>query len=656
MPVHAGFGVGLLTVAIYLVVLWVPGGVAGALLGLRGWLLAASAPVITYFIGGSAGPLLSMLGLRYDGFSFGVCAVIVVALCATARWLTRRRKPVEDTPRPGDWLRSSHAVVAVFVLAAAAAGATMVIGGMHWLDSIPQDWDAAFEANGIRYIAETGDGGLFSMANINWYDPANSVFYPNAYHLVATLVYTASKASIPMVLNANTVLVPGLLALGLVTTVRAFRGRVSTAYYVALIAVAATAGVYENMVRGPLLPYGLSVALIPVAIVALYKFLERPALDTGALVVMTTVGLLEIHSSAPFGIVALFLPVLAQHWWRRGKLIGRDVLCLVVVSVCAMIVAAPELLGALHSASAFPSVVWPAHASPPQAIGNLLTFTHAQPYPPFVLTIALWVGLIAGRKLNRLAWTLGSALLAGGLYVAVAAYNSQLIISMTRAWWDDAYRLIVLAFIPLAIIAAHGMTQLQDLLITFFRWVTRQRARQAVAGCAAVVLLVAFVGLSHGLYYRVNSTTVRAGYGTAPTVKQNDMVISPNEVLAMQKLATLVKPGDRVMNDRWDGSVWTYAISGVETVAGHYDATALAPEINLLANDFNQYDTDPAVRAAVANLHVTYAMVDTGFVRANGSRQAGLTNLDHCDFLVPVYANPSATIYRLVPPGTGQQG
>ena len=38
------------TVAVYILLLWLPGGVAGAAAGLRGWVLAASAPLITRFM------------------------------------------------------------------------------------------------------------------------------------------------------------------------------------------------------------------------------------------------------------------------------------------------------------------------------------------------------------------------------------------------------------------------------------------------------------------------------------------------------------------------------------------------------------------------------------------------------------------------------
>lgn len=658
MPVHASVLADAITVAVYLLTMWLPGGVAAAVLGVRGWQLAASAPLVTYFMAGLAGPLLHAAGLRYTVLSFLVWALVVVLLCGVARWLTVRRRDFDRRraqPVCPGWLRSSHLVVAGVVLASAVFGCYVVVRGMGWLDSIPQDWDAAFHANGIRYIADTGDGSLFGMANVNLYDPPNTGFYPNAYHLVGALVYLLNHASIAAVLNANTVLWPGILALSLVTLVRSFGGRVTTACYTALIAVAGTAGVYENMFRGPLLPYMSGLILIPVALVALHRYLERPDFDTGAMFVMAAVGLLLVHSSTLFGGSILALPYLVQRWWGNRARIWPDVRRIVVVGVCAGIVTAPALLGALGSASATPSVIWPVTMTTAAAIGALLVFQHIEQYPQIFLAIGLWVGLISFRRLGNLRWVLGSAALSGALFVAVSAYGNKIVIDVSRPWWDDRFRLIVLAFLPLVVIAGHGMAVIQDWLRHLAQRVTKERLTpQRLTAAVAVVLLAVFLVATKGLYHSIDEATVNLCCGTEPNVNQHDMQVSPDEVRAMEQLPALVGPGDRVMNDRFDGSVWMYAIAGVHAVAGHYDDNGVAPEVDALEQDFNQYDTNASVRATVAKLHITYVMVDTGYVRPWLSRATGLANLNDADFLQEVYSNPDATIYRIVPPGTGQ--
>jgi hypothetical protein len=652
MPIHPSVLADVTTVGIYILTMWLPGGLAAATLGVRGWQLAASAPLATYFIAGEAGPLLHAIGLRYGVVSFACCAVVVILLCGVARWLTLRRRDFADRPAPAraGWLRSSHLVVAGVVTVSAAVGCYVVIRGMGSLDSIPQDWDAAFHANGIRYIADTGDGGLFGMQNINLYVPPNTAFYPNGYHLVGALVYLESHAGLAAVLNANTILWPGILALSLVALVRAFRGRVTTACYTALIAVAGSAGVYENMFRGPLYPYMSALVLIPVGLVALWRYLERPDFDTGTMVVIAAGGLFLVHSSTLFGGAMIALPLLVQRWWGNRTRIRPDVRRLVAVGIPTGIVAAPALLGAVSGVGA-PPVFWPVQLTTAAAVGSLLLFQHIEADPQIFLAIGLWVGLISYRRLGPLRWVVGSAALSGALFVAVAAYDNRIVHAISRPWWDDRFRLIVLAFLPLVVMAAHGMAMIQDWCRHLAGRVVGQRlSPQRLLGVVAVALLAVFLVVTRGLYHSVDESIVNLGYGTQPGIDTHDMQVSPDEVRAMEQLPALVRPGDRVMNDRYDGSVWMYAIAGVQAVAGHYDDNGMAPEIDMLAKSFNQYDTNPTVRATVAKLHITYVMLDSGFVRTQLSREPGLTNLDKADFLVKVYANPDATIYRLVTP------
>jgi hypothetical protein len=70
--------------------------------------------------------------------------------------------------------------------------------------------------------------------------------------------------------------------------------------------------------------------------------------------------------------------------------------------------------------------------------------------------------------------------------------------------------------------------------------------------------------------------------------------------------------------------------------------------VGLLESRFNEYDRDPAVRAAVARLHVGYVMVGEGFLRDYSTRASGLTDLDGAPYLQVVFRNDAATVYRIV--------
>ncbi|NBH03973.1 DUF6541 family protein, partial [Amycolatopsis sp. SID8362] len=121
------------------------------------------------------------------------------------------------------WTRRAHLAVGACVAIATAVSIAVVVSGRGGTTAVFQRWDTVFHANGIRYIAETGDGSLTGMGTINWY-PEGS-FYPNAYHLVGALVYQLSGTSVPVTLNAVTMPIAGLFALALVALVRQLGGR-----------------------------------------------------------------------------------------------------------------------------------------------------------------------------------------------------------------------------------------------------------------------------------------------------------------------------------------------------------------------------------------------------------------------------------------------
>jgi hypothetical protein len=652
------------TVAVYILLLWLPGGVAGVAAGLRGWVLAASAPLITYTIAGLFGPWLSMVGIRWSVLAFLAATTVVTLLFGGARWLAvRRRRSLQPQERPSAesktiglpsaeptitplWKPSANFAVAATVLAAAAIGVYVFARAAKGLSAIPQDWDALFHANGIRWIAETGDGGLFGMSHVNWYEKAPGIFYPNAYHLIGALVYKVTGAPIPVVLDAHTAIIPGMLALTLAAMIRHMRGRAVTAGCTALVVASATSTTYDTLWRGPLLPYATGLVLTPVVAILLVRFLDQPHIDTGMVFTGSVLGLLAVHSSTLFGALLFLLPLLAQHWWERPRRIGRDLLRLVPAAVLGLVVASAQLFGALNSYNALPTFSWPAEFTVSHSVGSLLTFQHLGPYPQMWLAVGLWIGLLTLRRLGALRWIGGAALLLGALFVITASFNTELVKSITRPWWNDQWRLIALATLPLCVIAGHGLAVIQRCLGTALARLGGRRVRPAVSVVAAPVAGLLVLGalglLADGFYVHRNVSTVAAAYADGPAVNHG-------KYAAMRWLGSVVKPGERVMNDRNDGTAWMYAIVGVRSVVGHYDGTWIGPDAALLADSFNSYDDNPAVREAVARENIRYVMIGRGFIREYFRRQPGLRDLDGAAFLEKVYENEDAVVYKLRP-------
>ncbi|MBB4687009.1 DUF6541 family protein [Amycolatopsis jiangsuensis] len=656
-------------IATYLAVLAVPGGLIGRAAGLRGWALAGLAPLLSYAVTGLAGPWLAKAGLPYTVLTAAVCTVALAAVAYGARRLLVARgwlRAGAEEP-PSAWTAREHWAVAVCVVVATALSIAVVLSARGGTTAVFQRWDTVFHANGIRYIAETGDGSLTGMGTLNWYPDGS--FYPNGYHLVGALVYQISGTSIPVTLNAITMPVAGLFAVSMVALIRQLGGRAVHAGCTALVAAGATTGAYESVSSG-LLPYALGIVLTPLAVVALQRFLVRPGVDTGLVLALTADGLLIAHSSALFGAVLFALPLVLQRWYRSlrrrpvdgvpdgrsaGRVLGGDILRTVPVMLVSVLLAAPQIFGAIgFTSGSYPYYGWNSNLSIPHSLKLLVTFQQVLNRPQIWLTVLLVAGVLAFRTLGRMRWVLMSALGISAFFVLVASYGYlPWVVSLSRPWWNDRYRLMALAAIPLCLLAGHGMAELQRWIARLARSGAWARSRPQVlarlGAVTGVVVIAAMAVLTGGFYRSANATAVSFLYYNGPEGSVTPPV-SADEIDAIARLGTMGIPArEKVLNDRMDGTAWMYALSGVHPVAAHYDGGGrVSPDAMYLARHFRDYDTDPQVRAAVHRLDVHHVLVGSGTIRKDTPIAPGLTGLDGRDFLRLDYRNPGAAIYTIV--------
>jgi hypothetical protein len=642
LPVLGASDIGL--VLFYLVVLLVPGLLLGAAARLRGLSLVAAAPLLTYAVAGLAGPWSTALGI---GWSTGVLAVVTLAFAALVLGLRllAGRFDGERPPLPRAWDRADPGVAGV-VVAAAVLGASAVLGGLRRISTIPQDWDAVFHANGIRWIAERGDAGLFGMSRTNWYEPGTAIFYPNAYHIVGANVRQLTERDLPAVLNAHTALLPGLAALVLAALVRRFGGSAVHAAGAAL-AAASVSALYDMLWRGPLLPYTTGAVLTPLFVVLVADLLDadRPSRRAGAaaLLALGVAGLLCLHPAMLFGATVLAAPYVLVRWVRRWRALPREVGLVVLAVGAGLGLSAQQIAGSLYSAGNFPPVDWPADLTWDAATVQLLTFSHAGPDAQWWPTVLGAVGLLVCWRLRGLAWVVVPLIVFGTLFVLAASLDEPWVNSLTRPWWNDRWRLAGVFALLACVLVGHGLAQLHVALTAAGRALLRRSegAGRRVRPVLGVLVLAVFVLGSGVLYLDRNATKMAINTGEGPAV-------SSDEVAAMRGLADVVPPGARVLNDRYDGSVWMYALSGVEPVAGHYDGTGLGEtDVGLLQTSFNRYLVDPDVRAAVRRLDVQYVYVGQGFLRGDGVRAPGLTDLDALPFLTVAERTEDAVLYRI---------
>jgi hypothetical protein len=527
------------------------------------------------------------------------------------------------------WYRSRHLLLGGAIVVAAAVGLVAMYTASKAFTAIPQWWDAGFHADAVRFIADTGNsspGAIKAFAA----PAATSYFYPNGFHVLDATVYSLGHWSVPQVLNAGNGCQVGVFALSLACLVREVTGRPALAITTGLLAGAFTNFPYDVLVWGPLFPFTAAVAVLPAVLALFVRLVAVPTVGRIAVTALAVVGLTAVHPSVTIAAVLFAAVFLAQRWLTARRVLA-DLRTLGVLAVVAGVLGVFQVLGTVTASSAT-VVGWPPTESAGAALGKLVTDSGSLPLPEWWLAGLVLVGLLAVRRAVALWWWLVGA---GGfalLFGFAASDGAPMVHTLTAPWWGDSWRLAALATPGLVVLAGIGLTAIAGVL--------RFRA-------APVVVVLALIAVTHGLYVQRNTQRLAQLFPDGP-------VVSHADVTAMSTLATMVPPGSTVLNDPYDGSPWMLALDGLHPVFGQplilpQDAPGVGAQRMLLLDRLNRMDTDPTVREALRDLHVRYVYLGGGFLTPQLSRAAGLRGLDSVRGLTLVYANAQARVYRVTP-------
>ena len=635
------------------VVTMLPGLALGLALGLRSWLLIAAAPLLSFGIIGIAASALALLGLRWSPLAFAVTTVVLsVCVVAIRVVIARRSRPTETAVAPTvRWGRVHHAGTALAVLVATVVGIGVTVVATHGFTTVPQIWDAVFHSNAIRYIADTGFSDPAQLRNLN-NTMTSDYYYPNAFHVAMATVVMATGSAVPAVIDMSVVLFPAFLAIGIVALVRACGGRPALAAAGALLACAFTAFPYDLLPWGTLLPFIMSVALVPAFLALLATMLDRPTGRAAMLPValgIGGIGLLALHPSGAVAAALFAIALLGQTYVRRRPR-WSDARTLGATVATATVLGAP-LLRASFVAASGPGFDWPATLQPADAMGQVLFLSHDQPFPQYWLVALMIVGLFRRRTLEPLLWFVIVGVLFVGLFVLAASYSGTLVAVLTRPWWNDSWRFAGMWTLAAVILAATGTTGVVDGVMVVLRRMLpplrraseRLRVTASAAVLAAVAVLVAL--LTNGFYVGRNEVRLAQAFTDGPAV-------SIDERIAFDRLAQLVEPGGLAMNDPYDGSAMMWALDNVQPVFASpvitpQEVPTMDPDRWLLFNLFNRLDTDVAVQRTVRDLGLQYVIIDNGFIAPARDHAPGLRDLEDVKSLQLVYDNPDARIYAI---------
>ncbi|GLZ40636.1 DUF6541 family protein [Actinokineospora sp. NBRC 105648] len=636
-----------MNVLVVLLAFWLPGLVLGTAIRLRGWTLAAIAPALT-FGGVSLGVVFfGKLGITWNLLTVAAWFVGLSALGALVVWLVARRSPAEPVEEyetelsPRRLTTGGHLVIGLGVAAGIGVGVLTFLRGIGNLNWLNQDWDAPFHANAIRWIAEHGNAspsGLGTIANL----PAQSdYFYPDTYHALLSLVLDRVGIDMPHLLNFGAM--AGVIAWPLGVAALGVAWRMPSVGVAAAAAVSTWFGTfpYDSLWRGPLWPYVAGIALVPAVLAAVRLLFVGRGVGGPIAIALATAGLVGLHTSIAFVLAGYFAVILLTvlirlepiDWARSWKpLVGTAVLGMVFVVIL--------VLPSLYNAAGVTSAIWPSEATPAEAFGQFVLFSPSSAFPQWWLGIPAAIGLILMFRHRSMVWLALSYLAFGGLYAVTVSLESPLIQKITGPFYNDAWRLAALMALAGALAIGEFVWTITEAAVAQWHvFADRSKTTPYIAVGAAALVLLILAGLS-GAYVNRNATRLAAQHHDGPTV-------STGEREAYAWLGQHVKPGEHVMNDNLDGSVWMYALAKVQPVEWTYYGNVAGTDAALLTQDLNKLDSDEDVRAAVRRLGVRYAILGSGYVRPGKSRAAGLIELPSVPGVKQVFENADAIIFEL---------
>ena len=638
----------------HIAVLWVPGLALALAVGMRPWIAAASAPLLTYGIATVAGPFTATVGLRWGPTTLILAAVLASVLAVTFRFLPRRLRllsGVDDpTVAPGAPGLGSDLAMAAGVLIGGVVSVAASLAGMGSFATINQDWDAVFHANTVRFILDTGDADPTALAAINDFE-LGSFFYPNSFHSVAAVTGELTGAGIFQLLNVPIALLGGIAGLGLAVLMRTFGARLAAAAAVPVLLAAFASFPYDVSWRGPLIPFAMGVALLPAFAVLTETTLatRRPAsfLLTG----LAACGLFGLHPSVAVVGAMFVVALLAARWWGHRQRIRSDLICGGILALLTVVLGIQQILGVLGT-RVIDVQDWPAVTTPGRAFGDLLVLNHDSIFPQYWLVVLMLIGALGIGRIRALWWWLAVTAAFVGLFVLAAAYEGPWVAKLTGLWWNDRYRLAAIAVLGFAVLAANGVVVAADRVVALLgksSRVARLPRRSAVAAASAVILVM-FGTLSSGFYLPPNVARMSSAYQDGlPYAAGVNVTTADRE--AMEELARMVEPGQRVMNDPNDGSALMYALVGVQPMFGHITPNPLdkGPDRAALVLSFNCLDSDPDVRALVDEYDIGYVFQGGALLRPGMERFPGLLGLDQVDSLERVWSDETDMlgIYRI---------
>ncbi|GAA3659003.1 DUF6541 family protein [Microbacterium marinilacus] len=617
----------LAPLAVFTALLYLPGGAALWLMGLRPAVALGYAPLLTTAYVGVVTAVCAALGLPFGAIPFAAGAAALVAVVAGIRLVRGRGRLRLARPRRVRW---------PWVLGALALNALVV--GVAYVRHIPSaeapvyQYDTIWHLTVIRWFLESGDYSSLDAGLVD--GTAGGHFYPAAWHALVALTSELSGASIPAAVHGS------LLALVLIAWPTAIAWLTRTLFGPSRVQWAAAAGLSFLPAVFPIgfLGYGVlysnlfGYVLLPAALIAVVAMLRAvsgkasrmplPALT--AVVVAVPIAFVFAQPNTAFTLIVLALPfavltldrLLCRAVARRGRgwlrPAGHAAFAAVFATAWVVIHDSPFL-------DRTTAVNWAGGAPSTDAAGEWFAFADLTK-PQWLLLAFVLAGIVIAVRYGPSRWWLVSAAIGCLLYVVAAAGTATSSQSLRNYlvgfWYTDPRRLAATAAILLVpYLALAVATGVWALVRAWRRRSGPSRSPRTVAAyrrwgtaAAASVMMatLAFDATIGGL-----ALGTRAAHIAEAAAATDAQWYSPAEAAFVSKAEGIVGH-HRVANDPFDGSAMAYSLGDLDVyftaLPGNWMGTQTADQ-RLIRERLKDVATAPEVCEAAERAGIRYALV-----------------------------------------------
>ncbi len=645
-----GLWFGTLT-ALFLLI--TPGTIVARITQLTWPVAIAVGPALTYGVVALAIIPFGALQIPWNGWT---ALATLAAVCVVATGLqmvfARYRDTEAESRGIGRW-------PSVVVAAGVLLGALLIMwagyrGLTHW-QSIPSTWDAAWHANEVRFILDTGQASSTHMGELRNVETHQPLYYPSVFHAL-TAVYCQLTGAAPTTgytltsLAASVWLFPSSAA-----TLTWFLLRPSSTQWFAAGVSATAAALSASFTSVPYVEFGVAAmpnlaaygVAIPTFVLIASTLRHRDRIPAA---VLALVGILSVHLTGGF-VVILFLVgwYLLDAVWHpvRGRL--ADVLTLAAVVVPTAMILAPQFLGVLRQADIIAGHAFPSFKSVKQGVIDalLLHTRHLNDFPTQYGLVALSGIGMAILLYKRIWWPPAVWLVAtvATIYSGAPFRNplGRAIEAFSQFFYNDPRRLSAVVTMVVTPMAAIALFALVTLVVAAAKRLTGRFVRAPApvwASATAVLLLVATVLTGRHYLYR---HLVLFGD------KYDSVIVDQRDLMAMAYLAKLPGARTTVIGDsNIDGTTWMYAVADLHPLWTHYDypqQTGPGYCRYIFWTSARKGESDPKVIEAIKALNIRYILTSTPNVRGFATPE-GLVSLEKSKSWTLIYDNGGAKIYE----------